>query len=158
MAAAKLPVYDASGVLVGYLQTYRNTVGADSVDSEAITLTSADGQTQASIYPPDGSVFMADSGEREFTHVTGTVTASGDTILYPPTGSNKVRLRWISAISDPSSTTPPLIKVRLGANEYYRVYALAKRQRITGPAGGALIINLSGSGSVAVTAILEEVP
>jgi hypothetical protein len=34
---------------------------------------------------------------------------------------------------------------------------LSKRQTISGPVDGALIIDLSTAGSVAVTAILEEV-
>jgi hypothetical protein len=98
-----------------------------------------------------------DSGEHEYTHVTATVSAIGDTTVYTPAGSNKIRLRWIYAVNDPTATSAPLIKVKLGANEYFRVYALSKRQRITGPAGGALVINLSQSGNVAVTAIFEEV-
>jgi hypothetical protein len=37
------------------------------------------------------------------------------------------------------------------------VYALSKRQTVTGPVDGALIVNLSATGSVAVTALLEEI-
>jgi hypothetical protein len=47
--------------------------------------------------------------------------------------------------------------VFLGAQEYYRVFALSKRQAISGAIDAPLIINLSEAAEVAVTAILEEV-
>lgn len=99
----------------------------------------------------------SDSGEEEFTHVVATVTASGSTTIYTPSSGKRIRLRWIYAISDPASSANPLIKVFLGAEEKYRVYALSKRQMVTGPVNGALIINLSSAGSIAVTALLEEI-
>lgn len=98
-----------------------------------------------------------DSGEQEFTHVVATITASGSTTVYTPSSGKRLRLHWIYAINDPSSSTSPLIKVFLGLSEKFRVYALSKRQRVTGPVDGALIIDLSAAGSVAVTALLEEV-
>jgi hypothetical protein len=100
---------------------------------------------------------VADSGEREYLHVVATVTATGDTTIYTPAPGNAVRLRWIYAINDPTATSAPLISVRLGAVEVYRVWALSKRQRVTGPADGPLVVNLAGGGNVAVTALLEEV-
>ncbi len=100
---------------------------------------------------------VSDSGEREYIHVTATVTASGDNTIYTPASGKKVRLRWIYAINEPTAATSPLMKIRLGANEIYRVWALSKRQMKTGPTNGALIVNLSATGNVAVTAILEEV-
>jgi hypothetical protein len=100
---------------------------------------------------------ISDSGEREYTHVVATVTASGDTTIHTPAAGKAIRLRWIYAINDPASTNPPLIKVRLGGSELYRVYALSKRQRKTGAVDAPLIINLSAGASVAVTALLEEV-
>jgi len=96
-----------------------------------------------------------DSGEYEYTHVVATVTASGSTTIYTPTAGRLIRLRWIYAINDPGSSATPLIKVFLGAQEYYRVFALSKRQAISGPIDGPLIINLSEAAEVAVTAILE---
>ena len=99
----------------------------------------------------------ADSGEREFTHVVGTATAIGDTTIHTPASGKRIRLRWIYAINDPTASSSTLMKVKLGGVEVYRVYALSKRQRITGPVDGALVINLSATGNVAVTAILEEV-
>lgn len=107
---------------------------------------------------PDEAIPVTDSGEREYTHVVATVTASGNTTVHTPAAGMRVRLRWIYAINDPSASTSPLIKVSLGATEIYRVYALSKRQRVTGPVDGALVINLSAAGAVAVTALLEEVP
>lgn len=89
--------------------------------------------------------------------MVATVSASGSTTVYTPASGRRIRLRWMYAINDPSSTSAPLIKVLLGAEEKYRVYALSKRQVVTGPVDGALIVNLSAAGSVAVTALLEEV-
>ena len=98
-----------------------------------------------------------DSGEYEYTHVVATVTASGPTTIYTPTAGKLIRLRWIYAINDPGSSASPLIRVFLGAQEYYRVFALSKRQVISGAIDAPLIINLSEAAEVAVTAILEEV-
>jgi len=98
-----------------------------------------------------------DSAEQQFTHVVATVTTSGSTTLHTPATGKAVRLRWIYAVGDPAAATTPLIKILLGAEEKYRVYAISKRQLVTGPVDGALIVNLSASGSVAVTALLEEV-
>lgn len=100
---------------------------------------------------------VSDSGEREYTHVVATVTASGDTTIHTPAVGKKIRLRWIYAINDPTASSAPLIKISLGASEKYRAWALSKRQRVTGPADGALVVNLSGTGTVAITALLEEV-
>lgn len=101
---------------------------------------------------------IPDSGEREFTHVVATVTDLGDTVIHTPDLGKAVRLRWIYAINDPSSSGVPLIKIRLGSTEIYRVWALSKRQVTTGAINDSLIVNLSGSaGNVAVTAILEEI-
>lgn len=86
------------------------------------------------------------------TPVTATVTASGDnTILTPGTG-NKIQLYWISAINDPDDSTSPLIKIKLGGVELYRVYAIAHWEIFTGPTNGALVINLDSTAAVAVTA------
>jgi hypothetical protein len=98
-----------------------------------------------------------DSGEYDFTHVVATITASGSTTVYTPSAGRRVRLRWIYTLNDPGSSASPLIKVFLGAEEKFRVYALSKRQFCTGPVDGALIINLSEAAEVAVTALLEEV-
>lgn len=104
-----------------------------------------------------GEIDVADSGEREYTHVVATVTASGDTTVHTPAAGKRIRLRWLYAINDPAATTAPLIKVKLGGTEVYRVWALSKRQVVTGPTNGALVVNLSTTGTVAVTAILEEI-
>lgn len=104
-----------------------------------------------------GVSHVQDSGEQEYTHVVATVTASGSTTLYTPASGARIRLHWSYAISDPSASSNPLIKIFLGAEEKFRVYALSKRQTVTGPKDGALTINLSAAGSVAVTILLEEV-
>lgn len=104
-----------------------------------------------------GVSHVQDSGEQEYTHVVATVTAAGSTTVFTPAAGRKIRLRWIYAINDPGLTASPLVKVFLGAREIYRVYALSKRQLVTGPVNGALIIDLSEAAGVAVTALLEEI-
>ena len=89
--------------------------------------------------------------------MVATVTASGSTAVHTPAAGKRVRLRWIYAINDPGSSASPLIKVLLGNQEKYRVYALSKRQLVTGPVNGALVIDLSEAAEVAVTALIEEV-
>jgi hypothetical protein len=105
----------------------------------------------------NGVSYGQDSGEHEYLHVVATVTVSGPTTVYTPAAGKRVRLRWIYALADPNGSSAPLIRVSLGAREIYRVYALSKRQQVTGPVNGALVIDLSTAASVAVTAILEEV-
>lgn len=100
---------------------------------------------------------VSDSGEREYTHVCTTVTASGDTTIYTPAAGMRVRVHWIYAINDPTSSSAPVIKVLLGTTEKFRVYALSKRQRFTGGINEALKINLSATAAVTVTVLLEEV-
>ena len=104
-----------------------------------------------------GVSYVVDSGEQEFTHVVATVTASGATTLYTPSSGKRIRVRWFYAINDPGSTASPLIKAFLGGTEIYRVYAISKRQMVTGPVDGVLSVNLSEAAEVAVTVLLEEV-
>lgn len=98
-----------------------------------------------------------DSGEQDYTHVVATVTASGSTTIYTPTAGKRIRLRWIYAINDPGSSASPLIKIFLGNQEKFRLYAISKRQWTTGPIDGALIVNLSEAAEVACTFLLEEI-
>lgn len=98
-----------------------------------------------------------DSGEQDYTHVVATVTASGSTTVYTPAAGKQIRLRWIYAINDPGSAATPLIKIFLGNQEKFRVYAISKRQWTTGPVDGALIVNLSEAAEVACTFLLEEI-
>lgn len=91
------------------------------------------------------------------TPVVETVTAAGDTTVHTPASGKAIELEWVSAINDPDEASNPLIKVKLGATEIYRGYALAHRETFTGAADAALVVNLSGAASVAVTAHLREV-
>ena len=104
-----------------------------------------------------GVSYSQDSGEQEYTHVVATVTELGSTTLYTPAAGKRIRLRWIYAISSPDGGINPLIRVFLGASEKFRVYALSKRQIVTGPVDGALVVDLSEAATVAVTALVEEV-
>lgn len=119
-----------------------------------ISGTQLDALTDAELRAAD--VNVADSGEREYTHVVATVTAAGDTVIHTPALGMRIRLRWIYAIALPGGSNP-VIDVKLGSSILYRVFALSKRQRATGDVDAPLTINLSTSGSVAVTALLEEV-
>jgi hypothetical protein len=101
--------------------------------------------------------YSQDSGEQSFVHVVATVTASGSTVIYTPASGKRIQLRWIYAIQDPSTGVNPLIRVFLGSDEKFRVYALSKRQFCLGPVNGTLSITLDKPGAVAVTALLLEV-
>lgn len=102
----------------------------------------------------------AEATEQRFggdkTAVVATVTASGDTTLHTPTTGYCIRLCWISAINDPDETDNPLIKIKIGASELYRVYAVAHWEVFEGAVNAALVVNLSDAASVAVTAHIEE--
>ena len=98
-----------------------------------------------------------DSSEVELTHVVVTVSAGGDTTIYTPAAGKRVRLRWIYTITDPDASDTPLIKISLGGEEKYRVYALSIRQLVVGPVDGPVVVNLSAAAEVAVTMLLEEV-
>jgi hypothetical protein len=101
--------------------------------------------------------YDGDSAEQEFTHIVGTITSSGNTTIYTPASGKRIRLRWLYAINDPGSAASPLIKISLGAQEKYRVYAISKRQMTTGEVDAPLIVNLSEAAEVAVTFLLEEI-
>lgn len=98
-----------------------------------------------------------DSGEQNYAHLCVSVSNEGATVIHTPAANKRIQIRWIYAISDPVSGVSPLIQVFLGAIEKYRVYALSKRQLVTGPVDGALSIALSEPGLVAVTVLFEEV-
>lgn len=100
---------------------------------------------------------VSDSGEREYTHVCTTVTASGPTVLYTPAPGKRVRVHWIYAVNAPTSPDSPLMSIIIGSTEFFRVYVLAKRQQFTGGVDEELGIILDSTGAVAVTVILEEV-
>lgn len=103
-------------------------------------------------------VNVADSGEREYLHFTADVLASDDTTLITPAAGKRIRIRWIYLINSPTAETPVKMKVRFGSNPpIYNVYALSKRQMVTGGINESLILNLSAIGDVAVTVIYEEI-
>ncbi len=91
------------------------------------------------------------------TAVCTTVTANGNTTIYTPTSGKSVRLYWVSAINDPDEVLNPLIKISIGATEFYRGYAIAHWEVFTGAVNDALIVNLSNAASVAVTAHIKEI-
>lgn len=100
---------------------------------------------------------VADSTDTEWTPVATTVTAIGDTTIYTPAAGKRIRLHWIYGINDPVSSSSTKITVKMGAQVYYVAWAISKRQRFTGALDAPLIINLSATGDVAITAFLEEI-
>ena len=122
-----------------------NTLGAISLEA-----------TQQSVLAAVSGM-IKDSTDMEYTAVATTITASGDNIVYTPTTGKRVRLHWIYAINDPLSTTSTKITIKIGTTTYYVAWAISKRQQFTGVINGQLIINLSATGNVAVTAFLEEI-
>lgn len=123
------------------------TIAALTPQTDALT----DNELRADPVPIEGGT------DRERTHVVATVTDAGDTTIHTPAAGMAIRLHWIYAINDPSSASPPLIKVRLGGSELYRAWALSKTQVKTGAADAPLVVNLSAEANVAVTALIEEV-
>lgn len=105
-------------------------------------------------YALDATVGNRYSGGK--TTVTATVTASGDTTVLSPALGNAIRLYWVSAINDPDEASSPLIIIKIGSTELYRVFAVAHWEVFEGVADEDLVVNLSGTGSVAFTAHYEE--
>lgn len=91
------------------------------------------------------------------TAAVATVTASGSTTVITPASGKRLRVYWMYAVPDPDSSDSPLIKISLGGTEIYRTYGVTHQQRFTGPVDGVLAVDLSASGSVAVTVHYEEV-
>lgn len=100
---------------------------------------------------------VPDAGEREFIHVTMSVNQTGSTTVYTPATGKRIRIRWIYAVNDPTQATAPLIQIFLGNLEKFRVYALSKRQVVTGDIDAPLRVVLNEAGNVAVTVLLEEI-
>lgn len=91
------------------------------------------------------------------TALTATVSASGDTTLHTPPAGQATTLYWISAIADPQASTNPLIIIKFGSTELYRVYAVAHWEIFVGAVNQALVVNLSSAGTnVAITAHYKD--
>jgi hypothetical protein len=80
-----------------------------------------------------------------------TVVNSGDTTILTPTSGKALTVYWISAVVDPDQTSTPLIKIKLGTVEIYRVYVLAHWEPFTGAVNDTLVVNLQTASEVAVT-------
>lgn len=104
-----------------------------------------------------GALSTSDSADIEYLAVAVLVTNSGDTVVYTPASGKKIRLHWVYAVNDPSSTTPARITISLGGAVKYITYGVSKRQVDTGPINGTLTITLSQASNVACTFRLEEV-
>lgn len=98
-----------------------------------------------------------DAGEREYTHTAIEVTGSGNTTIYTPASGKRIRLWRAYALNDPSTDTPRLITIKIGSKVHSITYGVMMRQKFTGGVNDTLVVNLSGTGQVAFTAILEEI-
>lgn len=148
-AAVLLELQTVSALLGG-------TLDVSLPAGQIATLTpQTDGLTDAELRA--AQVNVADSGEREYDHVVDTVTVAGNTTVHTPAAGKAIRLHWAYAINNPTSATAPLIRISLGATEIYRVWALSKRQVVTGAIDAPLVVNLSIPAEVAVTFLLEEI-
>jgi hypothetical protein len=100
-----------------------------------------------------GSATVVERFGGGLTSVTATVTASGDTIVDAAPGVGfKIKLYWVTAITDPDQATAPLSIIKAnGGTEYYRAFAVAHWEPFTLPENTALVVNLSEVSSVAVT-------
>lgn len=90
-----------------------------------------------------------------------TVTSSGGTTLITPTLGKAIRMFWVSAMNSPANDNNPLLKIGFGegtnvTSEKYRTYAVAHYEKFEGAVNENLNINLSTTGSVAVTIHYEE--
>lgn len=115
-----------------------------------------DALTNAQLRAAD--VNVADSGEREYLHYATDITNIGDNTVLTPAAGKRIRIRWIYAINDPTASTPCKIRIRFGTKpDIYNVWALSKRQVVTGAVNEPLIVNLSATANIAFTVIYEEI-
>lgn len=91
------------------------------------------------------------------TPVVVTATNIGSTNIHTPAPGKRIVLRWIEAINDPTASTPTQIKIKLGATELYRVWAVSHWEEFTGGVDESLTIELSAPGTVLVTAHIKEI-
>lgn len=103
------------------------------------------------------TVSTTDSTDTEYLRIATSVNAIGDTTLVTPAAGKRIRLQWVYAINDPVATTSTKITIKLGSSVQYVAWAISKRQQLTGPVDGPLIVNLTNSGDVAVTVFYQEV-
>lgn len=87
----------------------------------------------------------------------GLITASGNTTVYTPATGKSARIHWISVLNRPVDSTCPLITVSAGATQLYSAWGVQRAQVDTGPANGAVVINLSVPGNVAYNFRIEDV-
>lgn len=98
-----------------------------------------------------------DTSDVEYTRIATTVNAAGDTLLATPSSGKRIRLHRVYAVNDPVSNSSTKITIKLGGVAQYVVWAVSQKQQVTGPVNGALVINLSQPGDVAVTITYEEI-
>jgi hypothetical protein len=98
-----------------------------------------------------------DSGEREYIHAGLVASTVADTIIYTPAAGKRIRLWWVYALNNPAANTPSLITVKIGSKVHSVTYGVSKRQKFVGAVDESLMVALDIAGTVAVTAILEEI-
>lgn len=106
---------------------------------------------------PENPSYTKDSTDSEYLRFAGSVNNAGDNLLVTPAAGKRIRLHWVYAINDPVAMSSTKITVKLGDEVQFVAWAISKRQQMTGPVDGALRINLSNPGDVAVTVFYQEV-
>ena len=114
---------------------------------------------QEALYKLQGQInFLLEmmvADDSEYPSVKVTATAAGDNLLLECPAGKRIVLRRIVAIADPDDGITPEMRMMLGSEEVYRSVVIALKQKITGPANGDLVLNLSEAAIVPVTAFYE---
>lgn len=93
------------------------------------------------------------------TAYTATVASVGDTIIRQPAAGKKITLFWVYAVADSASSVNPIIRIKLGTTELYRVIGgVSHWEPFVGDIDQPLIVHLSDAGANVIVTfhILED--
>lgn len=99
-----------------------------------------------------GSISLEATQQRRLgggkTAYTATVSTSGDTTIRVPDSGKSITLYWVYAITDNTGGSNPIIQIKLGSTEVYRMIGgLAHWEPFVGAPDEPLVVNLSTSGT-----------
>jgi hypothetical protein len=90
------------------------------------------------------------------TAVVATTSSAGDNTVLAVAANKQLQLRWIACQAQPDGSTTPMVKVLIGTTEVYRAYGVVQHAQVfTGAAGEDLVVNVSDTTAVVVTAHYE---
>lgn len=105
-----------------------------------------------------GAVATSDNTDSDYIRVSGTVTASGSTVIYTPTSGKRIRIHRFNAFNDPLASASILIQVYLGSVLVHTTWGMAIRQQETSlVTNDTLSLKLSATGNVAYNFRIEEI-